>query len=343
MNIGIIGLGYWGPNLVRNFAQMVGVNIKYICDLNPKTLENVKNKYHLAAATLDYREILDDPTVDAVAIATPVSTHYKLAKDALEAGKHLLLEKPMASSAKECEELVQIAEQNGLVLQVDHTFIYTGAVRKLKELVASGEVGDVLYFDSVRVNLGLFQHDVNVVWDLAPHDLSIIDHVLDDEVIAVSGTGVSHYGNNLENIAYVMLYLKSGAIAHLHLNWLSPVKVRQILIGGTKKMIVFDDMANSEKIKVYDKGVTIKKTSNEDIYKTLHQYRTGDMLAPKLDQLEALQYECEHFIHCIKEGETPMTDGHMGLRVVRLLEAIDVSIANEGSKVMIEDCVLTTI
>lgn len=335
IKIGIIGLGYWGPNLVRNFSSTDGVEIKYLCDLDPKALSGWK-RMHGVKLTADYREILKDPEVDAVAIATPVSSHYELASSALSAGKHVLLEKPMASNVRECMELIECAERKNLVLQVDHTYIYTGAVRKIKELVASGEIGDILYFDSVRVNLGLFQHDVNVVWDLAPHDLSIIDYVMDRRCVAVSGSGVANFGGGLENIAYATLYYESGAIAHLHVNWLSPVKVRRILIGGTKKMLVFDDLEPSDKLKIYDKGVDIKNGDKDGVYKALVQYRTGDMWAPKIDGAEALKYECAHFADCVKNSKKPVTDGAMGLKVVALIEAINASIASEGQKIYLE-------
>ncbi len=333
MNIAVIGIGYWGPNLVRNFNQMYDVNVSYLCDLNQESLTRMKKIYSFAKTTQDYREILKDPSVNAVAIATPASSHYKIAKDALEAGKHVLLEKPMAESAKECEDLIRIAEENDLTLQIDHTYIYTGAVRKIKELLDNNELGETLYFDSVRVNLGLFQHDVNVIWDLAPHDLSIMDYLLGNNAVAVSASGLSCFNSNLESLAYITIYFASGRIAHFHLNWLSPVKIRRILIGGSKKMLVFDDLEASEKIKVYDKGVSIQNGDVDGIYKTLVQYRTGDMWAPQIDQTEALKYECRHFIDCIETKSRPMTDGRMGLRVVKLLKAINTSILNDGRKV----------
>lgn len=335
MNIGIIGFGYWGPNLVRNFSQMQDVNLKYLCDLYPENLARAKLMYRGVATTDDYRDILRDPSVDAIVIATPVSSHYRLAMDAIEAGKHVLLEKPMASTVAECSEIIIAAERKNLVLQIDHTYVYTGAIRKMKEIVDSNDLGKILYFDSVRINLGLFQHDVNVIWDLAPHDLSIMDYILSDRCLAVSGTGVSNFEGNHENIAYATMFLESGAIAHIHVNWISPVKVRRIIIGGDKKMLIFDELEPSDKLKVYDKGVDIKNGDSDELRKTLVQYRTGDMWAPKIDQTEALSYECRHFVDCIKEGKKPITDGEMGLRVVRLLEAINTSIASEGMKVAV--------
>ncbi|MEK6758957.1 MAG: Gfo/Idh/MocA family oxidoreductase [Deltaproteobacteria bacterium] len=330
----VIGLGYWGPNLVRNLSKTKGVEVKYLCDLSQANLDNWKS-FHGATLTTDYRDILSDPSIDAVAIATPVSTHFRLASDALNAGKHVLLEKPMALNVNECAELIRIAEDKKLVLQVDHTYLYTGAVRRIKEIVSSGELGDVLYFDSVRVNLGLFQHDVNVVWDLAPHDLSIMDYVIPHRCIAVSGSGISNFGGDLENIAFATLYFDSGVIAHINVNWLSPVKIRRIIIGGTKKMIVFNDLEPSDKLKIYDKGVDLKNSDMDGIYSTLVKYRTGDMLAPNVDGTEALKYECNHFAECIRTGARPITDGEMGMRVVALIAAINESIANDGKKIEI--------
>ncbi len=333
MKIGIIGLGYWGPNMVRNFLMNHNVVSAVCCDLNPKRLESIKQKFPTLETVTDYKAILNNPSVDAVAIVTPVSTHFKLAKEALEAGKHVLVEKPMTDSVRDAQVLIGIATQKKLTLMVDHTFIYTGAVRKIKELVQSGELGDIFYFDSVRINLGLFQHDINVLWDLAPHDISIMDFVVARKPESVSMVGARHF-NNVEDMAYLTVNFANNLIAHFHVNWLSPVKVRRILIGGSKKMIVYDDMDPSEKVKVYNKGVEIQ--SEEMIHNVLVQYRMGDMYAPNLDQTEALSLLCSDFIESIMKGKKPLSDGVAGLNVVKLLEAGQRSLKNGGALVKIE-------
>ncbi|MCX7763013.1 MAG: Gfo/Idh/MocA family oxidoreductase, partial [Candidatus Kryptonium sp.] len=327
MKVAVLGLGYWGPNIVRNFLSTPGVDKVFACDLDEKRLKVVKSKFPSVELTNDPEFILSSPEIDAVAIATPVSTHYPLAKKALEHGKHVLVEKPMTSSVKEAEELIEISERKNLTLMVDHTFIFTGAVRKIKELIQSGEIGDIYYFDSVRVNLGLFQHDVNVIWDLATHDVSIMNYLIDSKPISVASFGAAHY-NGIEDIAYIIVNFENGIIAHFHVNWLAPVKVRKILIGGTKKMIVYDDTEPSEKVKVYDKGVIA--TTQEGIHKMLISYRTGDMYAPKVDDTEALSLVCKNFIESIETGEKPITDGISGLKVVKILEAAEKSIKNNG-------------
>ncbi len=334
MHIAIVGLGYWGPNLVRNFSSQPEVTRVTCVDLDEKRLRAIKAKFPHVETTSDYAGLLASG-VDAVAIATPVSTHHRLAKQALEAGVHVILEKPMTATTAEAEDLVETAERKGLTLMVDHTFIYTGAVRKMKEIVDRGELGDLYYFDSVRVNLGLFQHDVNVIWDLAPHDLSIMGYVLGNRPArAVSAVGSCHVGNGLEDIAYLTVMFDDALIAHFHVNWLAPVKVRRTLLGGSKRMIVYDDMEASEKIKVYDKGINV--TTREGIYETLIQYRTGDMYAPKLDQTEALALIAAEFIRCIQTpGSIPATDGRSGLDVVRILEASEQSIKQGGKLIQL--------
>jgi len=337
MKIAVIGYGYWGPNLVRNFSWLEDTQVKYVCDLDGKRLEKVKALFpNVEITTKDYELVLNDPEIDAIAIATPVCTHFPLAKKALEAGKHVLIEKPMTDSARDAEELVQLAQKHQKVVMVDHTFLYTGAVKKIKELVDSGKIGEVYYFDSVRVNLGLFQNDVNVIWDLAPHDLSIMRYVIDKIPVAMSAIGVSHVQNNLENIAYLTVFYEDTTFAHFHVNWLSPIKVRQILIGGSEKMIVYNDMENTEKIKVYDSGVEINKGDKDILYNTLIQYRTGDMYAPKLDPSEALKVECRHFIDCIQKGEQPISNGEFGLEIVKMLEAAQISMKNQGQKISLD-------
>jgi predicted dehydrogenase len=333
MRIGIIGLGYWGPNLVRNFLANKNVGSVVCCDLNPKRLESVKQRFPSVETVSDYKAVLKNPAVTAVAVVTPVSTHYRLANEALEAGKHVLVEKPITDSVEDACALVNLAEQKKLTLMVDHTFIYTGAVRKIKELVQSGELGDIFYFDSVRINLGLFQHDINVLWDLAPHDISIMDYVVAQKPESVSVVGARHF-NNVEDMAYLTVNFANNLIAHFHVNWLSPVKVRRILIGGSKKMIVYDDMDPSEKVKVYNKGIDVQ--SEEMIHNVLVQYRMGDMYAPNLDQTEALTLLCSDFIESIIKGKKPWSDGVAGLNVVKILEAGQRSLKNGGALVRIE-------
>lgn len=327
MKIGIIGLGYWGPNIVRNFLSNKNVASTVCCDINPKRLDAIKQRFPTVETVRDYRAILKDPSVVAVAIVTPVSTHFGLAKEALEAGKHVLVEKPMTDSVSSAEILIQLAIQKKLTLMVDHTFLYTDAVRKIRELIQHGELGDILYFDSVRVNLGLFQHDVNVVWDLAPHDISVMDYVIQQKPISVSAVGADHY-NRVEDMAYLTVKFENNLIAHFHVNWLSPVKVRRILIGGTKKMIVYDDMEPSEKVKVYDKGVEMQ--SEEVIYNALVQYRMGDMYAPNLSQTEALSLMCNDFLDSIIYNKKPESNACTGLNVVKILEGSQRSLQHDG-------------
>ncbi|MBZ5559479.1 MAG: Gfo/Idh/MocA family oxidoreductase [Acidobacteriia bacterium] len=329
INVGIIGLGYWGPNLLRNFADAAGARVTVVCDRDAARLAAAAARYPGVAATRDAREVFDDPGVDAVAIATPVSTHFELAMRALAAGKHVLVEKPMAASSAEAQRLIEEAARRRRVLMVDHTFVYTGAVRKIASLVSSGELGDIYYYDSVRVNLGLFQHDVNVIWDLAVHDLSVMDYVLPSRPRAVSATGVSHVAGGHENIAYLTLFFDNNLIAHIHVNWLAPVKIRRTLIGGSQRMIVYDDLEPSEKIKIYDKGITVN-SQPDSVYQLLVGYRAGDMWAPQLPATEALKTEVAHFVECVERGTAPLTDGASGLRVVRLVEAASESMAARG-------------
>jgi len=320
INIGVIGYGYWGPNLVRNFAETPGTNMAAVADLDPRKLEIVKRRFPAAYTTTDFEDLLKDPAIDAVAIATPVHTHFALGMAALRAGKHLWLEKPLTETSEQARRLIDEAQRRNLVLLVDHTFIYTGAVRKMKELISTGELGRVLYYDSTRVNLGLFQRDVSVISDLAVHDFSILDYLLGEHPVAVSANGTNHFPGTPENLAYVTLFYDSGTIAHTSVSWLAPVKVRLIHLGGNKKMITYDDLEPSEKIKVYDKGISFT-TDPQQIQEMRVGYRTGDMWAPKLDATEALRVEGEHFVDCIQHNKVPDTDGHLGLRVVELIEA----------------------
>ncbi len=328
MKVAVIGAGYWGPNLIRNFLAQDEVENVIAVDRDENRLAKMRKTFHGIETAFDYEEVVEREDVEIVAIATPVSLHFEIAKKSLLAGKHCWIEKPMTVSVAEAEELIELAEKNNLKIFVDHTFIYTGAVRKMKEIITSGRLGDIYYFDSVRVNLGLFQHDVNVIWDLAPHDLSIMDFLLERKPLAVSAIGSCHVGNGLEDIAYLTIQFENDLIAHFHVNWLAPVKIRKTLIGGTKSMIVYDDTEASEKLKIYDKGIEVK--TREGIYDTLVQYRTGDMLSPKIEQTEALNLAAQHFIDCIKNDKKPMTDGVSGLNVVRILEASEVSIKNQG-------------
>ena len=334
--IGVIGCGYWGPNLIRNFVTCPETQLVWACDLDEIRLQKVLRPYPSVRQTTDLEEVLKDNGVDAIAIATPVHSHFPIAKACLESGKHVLIEKPLASSVAQGEELVNLAEKNNLRLMCDHTFCYTGAVRKIQEIVKSGVLGDLHYFDSVRVNLGLFQQDVNVVWDLAPHDLSIVDFVVDEKPVLVSAHGVSHAGNDIENIAYISLGYQNSFIAHFHVNWLSPVKVRKTMIAGSEKMLVWNDLDQAEKIKIYDKGIEVKQSEREQKERLLVSYRSGDMYAPKIDQVEALSLMVKEFADCIQENRSALTDGKAGLRVLRVLDAANRSIKADGANVRID-------
>ncbi len=332
VKIGVIGYGYWGPNLVRNFAETPGLAVVCVADLDPKKLDIVQKRYPGVKTTTRFEEMINDSTIDAIAIATPVSTHFNLGMEVLKAGKHLWLEKPMAEKSSEARQLVDEAEKRKLVLIVDHTFIYTGAVRKIAEIIRTGELGSIYYYDSIRVNLGLFQRDVSVISDLAVHDFAILDYLLGEQPTAVSAVGANHFPDTPEDLAYVSLFYASGMIAHCNVNWLAPVKVRQILIGGDKKMIVYDDLEPSEKIKVYDKGISFTDDPQK-IQQMRVGYRTGDMWAPQLDSSEALRIEGEHFVDCIVNGKVPKTDGLLGMRVVQLIEAATRSMNEQGRSV----------
>ncbi|HSI59542.1 MAG TPA: Gfo/Idh/MocA family oxidoreductase [Ideonella sp.] len=332
IRIGIIGYGYWGPNLVRNFAETPGLTVAAVADLDGRQLELVQRRFPAVKTTTDFRELLGDPSIDAIAVATPVSTHFELGMAALRAGKHLWMEKPMTETLAQARQLVDEAERRNLTLIVDHTFIYTGAVAKMHELIQRDELGRIYYYDSIRVNLGLFQRDVSVISDLAVHDFSILDHLLEDHPVAVSASGTNHFPGTPENLAYVTLFYDTGTIAHVNVSWLAPVKVRQILIGGSKKMITYDDVEPSEKIKIYDKGIRFTDDPKQ-IQEMRVGYRTGDMWAPKLAVTEALRTEGEHFVDCVIHGKTPKTDGQLGLRVVELIEAACASMRRRGETV----------
>ena len=335
IKVGVIGYGYWGPNLVRNFMTAPGSVVARVCDFREERLAPLQKIYPGLKTCTNSTELINDPQIDAVVIATPVSSHFDLALSALQAGKHVLVEKPLAAKSDQARKLVDEAAARKLVLLVDHTFVYTPAVRKIRELITSGQLGQIYYYDAVRVNLGLFQHDVNVIWDLAIHDLSIMDSVLPDKPVAISATGISHVPGQPENVAYITLFFQSAQIAHVHVNWLTPVKVRHTLIGGSEKMILYDDLEPSEKLKVYDKGINVTP-GPEDVYKMLVSYRLGDMWAPQLDHTEALQTEARHFIDCIEMNKQPETDGAAGLRMVNMIEAAEASLRDRGRLVEIQ-------
>jgi predicted dehydrogenase len=323
LNLGAIGYGYWGPNVVRNFAGQPDCRVVAVCDRSPRALQQAAYRHPGVRCTADPDEIMSASDIDAVAIITPVSTHYELARRALEHGKHVFVEKPFTATSAQAQELIELAERKRLQIMVDHTFLFNGAVRKIKELVDEGQLGPLYYYDSTRVNLGLFQHDVNVIWDLAPHDLSIIDYLIGLEPEQVVATGGAHL-NGLADVAYITLCFPKNIIAHVNVNWLSPVKVRTTLVGGQRRMVVWDDLAPAEKIKVYDKGVEVG--SEQGVRELLVSYRSGDMWAPRVDHTEALQLETRYFLDCLASGERPLNDGHAGLRVVRMLERADASL-----------------
>jgi predicted dehydrogenase len=331
IRFGVIGYGYWGPNLVRNIAECPNAAIAGVSDLRPQRLALAQARFPSIVATTDHQELFRNPSIDAIAISTPVSTHFDLALQALRAGKHVLLEKPITSNSDEALRLIEEADKRKLTLMVDHTFVYTGAVRKMRELIDDGSLGDIYYYDSVRVNLGLFQQDVNVIWDLAVHDLAIMGHLLPERPCAVSATGINHIAGRHENIAYITMFFANKLIAHIHVNWLSPVKVRTTLLSGSRKMIVYDDMEITEKVKVYDRGISLQEVpEGEKLYNVLVGYRTGDMWAPRLDNTEALGLEIQHFAQCVSAGETPLTSADAGLQVVRILEAATESMKQRG-------------
>ncbi len=330
MNFGVIGFGYWGPNVVRNLASLEGTRVLAIADKSATARKRAQKAYPGVTITSDASEVITSTQIDAVAIVSPVWTHYELTKAALENGKHVFVEKPFTSNAAQGEELINLAQQKNLRIMVDHTFLFTGAVTKICQLLGEGTLGKLYYYDSTRVNLGLFQHDINVLWDLAPHDLSIMDYLIKASPEAVVATGQTHL-NGHEDVAFMTLYFPEKVIAHINVNWLSPVKVRTTLIGGEKRMLVWNDLEADEKVKVYDKGVKI--TNREGVYDLLVNYRSGDMWAPQLEQVEALHQELSYFVECVSSGKEPFNDGCAGLRVVKMLEAASESLSKRGSLV----------
>lgn len=334
MQVGVIGYGYWGPNIARNVCLTEGFELGAICDTSSQALCRAQQMYPGVTLTQSEDDLLRSTVIDVIAIVTPVGTHYDLAKKALSNGKHVFVEKPFTANASQAEELVNLAERNHLLIMVDHTFLFTPAVKKIHELISDGVLGDLYYYDSLRVNLGLFQHDINVIWDLAPHDLSIMDYLTQAHPEAVVATGQKHL-NGYEDVAFITLYFPNRMIAHVNVNWLSPVKVRTTLIGGTKKMVVWDDLASDEKIRVYDKGVYINDF--DGVHQLRVSYRSGDMWAPRLEQAEALRAEFEYFRSCIVNNARPFNDGIAGWRVVGMLEGVDASLKSMGELVMLNN------
>lgn len=335
LGVAIIGYGYWGPNMVRNFYENQDVDLRWVCDLLPERLEQVRRRYPSVGVSTDLDQVLQDPKVDALCVATPSHSHFSLAQKILESGRHVLVEKPLCDGSEKVEQLIELARRKDRILMVDHTFVYNPAVRHIRDILDSGRLGPLLYFDSTRVNLGLFQHDVNVLWDLAVHDLAILDFLLHGRMPeAVSATGIAHFPGQPENMAYLTCFYRENMVAHIHANWLAPVKLRRTLLGGEKQMIVYNDLEPSERIKVYDKGVTV--TDERVLKELLISYRSGDCWCPKVPPGEPLQLEVAHFVECIRSGSTPLSDGQAGLRVVKLIEAATTSMQSRGTPVALK-------
>ncbi len=334
INIGLIGYGYWGPNLARNFNSNDRVDLSVICDFSEARLKAAAKLYPSVRLTNNAEELFENNSLDAIAIATPVSTHFELAKRALLSGKNVWVEKPITDKVEQAIELIELSEKLNKVIMVDHTFIYTGAVRKIKEIIDKGDLGDLIYYDSTRINLGLFQQDVDVIWDLASHDIAIMDYFMPFKKTAVSATGTDYYGNDIVPKSLLTVYMENNTVGHINVSWLSPVKIRQTLIGGTAKMILYDDNDPSEKIKIYDKGVKLSPT-REELYHIKVQYRVGDMYAPRIENIEALALETDHFADCILHNETPITSAKFGLEVVKVLVASKESLKLRGAPIEI--------
>ncbi len=335
LNIGVLGYGYWGPNIVRNFYSCRNIRIEFICDTNSSSLKKARTEFPSIKCTENPNIVLNSNKIQAVAIVTPLSTHFNLAKKALNRNKHVFIEKPFVSSIKEANELITIANKKGLIIMIDHTYLFTGSVRKIKQLLDKNIIGQLYYYDSQRVNLGLFQNDSNVLWDLAPHDFAVMDYLIKEKPIGLIATGKDHFNRNLENIAFVTVFFRDNLIAHFNFNWLSPVKIRSTLIGGSKKMIVWNDLETNEKIKIYDRGINLKK--KKDVIDILVDYRTGDILTPKVDISEALKTEVEYFTYCVLNNKKPINDGDQGLRIVKLLKAADKSLKSNGKYVSLNN------
>ena len=335
VQVGVVGYGYWGPNLVRNLMELPDCRVGAICDRRDDRLALASRRCPSARITRDLESVICDPELDVVVVATPVSTHYEIAKAALRADKHVLVEKPLAMCSRETEDLIDEAKRRKRVLMVDHTFVYTGAVREIRNQIARGDLGKIHYYDSVRINLGLFQHDVNVLWDLAVHDLAIADYVLGEPVVGVSALAFGHFPDQPENLAYLTLLFKSGTVAHFHVNWVAPVKMRRTVIGGSRRMVIYDDLEPSDKVKIFDSGVDLVD-DELSVHRMLVSYRVGDMRAPRIDLTEALSTEMRHLLDCIKHGKTPVTDGSAGQRVVRLLELAQLSMKQGGRMINVD-------
>lgn len=331
INVAIVGYGYWGPNIVRNFFEIDGARLIVCCDSRKERLDLIHEKYPMVKTTSNLDDLINDPTIDAIIIATPTKTHFSLAKKALESGKHVWIEKPMTQTAEQAKILLEIALKNKRIIHVDHIFIYTEAISIIKKMIEKKELGDLYYFDSVRINLGLFQHDVNVVWDLAPHDISIMLYLLNEYPKSVSVFANSHVVKDLEDTAYLSFQFESGKSAHIHVSWLSPVKIRRSIIAGSKKMVLYDDLEGSDKVKVYDKGLSFKKRTKHISTDLGYQYRTGNIFTPAITNKEALLTECEEFVDAIRNHSSTRTTGEEGLRVVRILEAASRSMKNNGA------------
>ncbi len=343
LSVGVIGAGYWGPNLIRNFSACPTTQVAAVCDANPARLEAICRQFGHVKRVASVDELLE-LNIDAVAIATPVSTHYPLAKKCLEHGLHVMVEKPLAATSAEARALVEIAQRAGRVLMVDHTYLFNPAVKKIREIIAAGQLGDLYYIDSVRVNLGLFQHDVNVISDLAPHDLSIVDHIVGQDARSVSAWGCAHANDDIEDIAYVNIDYGDRMMANFHVNWLSPVKIRQMIFAGSKKSLIFNELNTTEPVKIYDRGIELSAAADasgavsiEDRRKLMINYRSGDCWSPCIEAGEALQGVVRHFADCIHTGATPISDGRLGLRVVQLLEAANRSIRAQGGRVVLSN------
>jgi predicted dehydrogenase len=335
LTVGVVGCGYWGPNLIRNFVNLSGADVKSCADISEKRLQHMKNLYSSIATTMDYTEIVNDPEIDAVVVATPVSSHFEIAHAALEAGKHVFVEKPLTRSVEEGLKLVKRAEEKNLVLMVGHTFVFTAAVNKIKELIESGELGEIYYISTSRVNLGIFQEDINVIWDLAPHDVSIMNYVLGSRPESVSAVGHSYIRPGIEDVAFVTMQYPEKRLANIHVSWLNPSKIRKTTVVGSKKMLVYDDVSSLEKIRLYDKGVTVQP--HYDTFGEFQlSYRYGDISIPRLDDAEPLKIECQHFIDCIEKGAAARSSGADGLDVLLVLDAADRSVKQNGTQIEIE-------
>ena len=335
INVGIIGLGYWGPNFLRNFVTAEDSKVIICCDIKPDRCKKFATLYPGIEFTQNSDEVISNPKIEAVAIATPAYTHYSLVKHALRSGKHVLVSKPLTNDLTQAQELVMQSDEKDLILQVDHTFIYHPAVERLKNVILNGELGQLYYVDSVRINLGLFQHDVSVVWDLAPHDISIMEYLIDRPVQWVQAVGARHAGQKVESMAYITVQFEDNILGHCHVNWLAPMKIRLTTVGGSRRMAIYDDNLVTEKVKIYDRGVVMN--SIEGIYDALVQYRSGDIHAPAIENVEALEREVKHFLHCVQHHKKPITDGRAALRVINILNAAQESIINEGQRVYMSE------